>query len=396
MMRPIWGTVVVVLAGCGGSGSDSSTPSSTVRGYALTTETHSVASAPGVTLKLFRTAPSSGRAYPNIVFLVHGFGIDHGEYDLEPPLSFARYLAENGFEVWAMDSRGSGDSSPQSLTDANGWRFNFDDVVHVDLHAALEYSLAASGAPGYVMLGHSLGGAAPLAYVTTHPQTPCKGAILVAPTICVPYVGWQTDPRREKFWKWVSPLRFSLPTGLPLPMSKLAQGVAMVLPEPAYSWTVWTLNWFVGPLIWSPENTNKEIATMALKTAVSDVNSTMLRQLMTWGEHLDSTTYGPSPYEWHYESSSYQQANGFQSYSARLPKFTVPQLWLAAPADYFVPPAMVYAAYSLSGAADKTFVEANKASGFSVDYGHGDLMIGVHTPKETYPLMLGWLQEHAK
>lgn len=399
MARPILAVVVTVLAGCGGGGGEGGSDTAvggSVETGAVVVETHTVASTPGVNLKMYRYRPAAGPAYSDIVFLTHGFSVDADEYDLEPGLSLARTLAGAGFDVWSLESRGAGGSDPASILDLPAWKYNFDDQVHVDVHAGVTYALAQSGAPGYFWLGHSWGGVMIPAYVTTHPATPCRGAVLVAPAVCVPYVGWQTDPKREKFWKWVMPFRYALPTNLPLPQDLLAQGAAVVLPEPMFTWTVWMLNWFMGPIIWSPDNTGPEIASKAIKKIVSRSHSTGMRQLMQWGANLDSFTYGPSPYEWHYESSAYYQAHGFQSYSAKLPQFKTPQLWIAGEEDYLVPPGMVYGGYALAGASDKTYVKAGKAAGFAVDYGHGDLMIGKHTPKEIYPLVLSWLQARAK
>jgi polyhydroxyalkanoate synthase len=83
------------------------------------------------------------------------------------------------------------------------------------------------------------------------------------------------------------------------------------------------------------------------------------------------------------------------SYSAKLPTFKVPQLWISGAADYLAPNGMAKQAYLLSGASDKTYVDAGKASGFSADYGHGDILIGNKAQDEVYPIISNWLNAHS-
>lgn len=382
--------VVVVMSGlsCGGGGSDSSSGAAAV--LAMTEETYTIESAPGVSLRLYRLKPG-GTVFPKPVLLTHGYGVHSGVFDVEPSHSLARHLVEKGFEVWMADTRGSGESSPESLTDLPAWHFSFDDMVHVDMPVVIDFMLQKSGAAQFHWIGHSFGGPIILAYLGTHPGTPCAGAVMFAPAVFVPYFGWQVDSKRQTFWAVVSAMRWAIPTGLPLPQGSLAQGAALVIPEPAYTWTVWMLTSFTGPLILSKANMSPEIVSLAMKKAVADVPSTGMRQMAQWGTYMDTFTYGPSPYEWHYESSAYRQANGFQSYSAMLPDLKVPQLWISGAADFLVPSGMVKQAYWLSGAKDKAYVDAGKASGFSADYGHGDILIGNKAPEEIYPIISGWL-----
>ena len=54
------------------------------------------------------------------------------------------------------------------------------------------------------------------------------------------------------------------------------------------------------------------------------------------------------------------------------------------------------AAFDAFGSADKTFVRFGVAEGFSVDYGHDDLLAGLASPTEVYPRIAGWLAEHSR
>ena len=62
--------------------------------------------------KLRRTFPAGER---KAVLLIHGFGIGYAYYDLEyKDYSMMEHLARNGFDVFAVDQRGYGQSSPVS------------------------------------------------------------------------------------------------------------------------------------------------------------------------------------------------------------------------------------------------------------------------------------------
>lgn len=386
---PAYVGALLLLVAC----SKTSPPPTSVLGWnsEIQVENHFVASAPGVTIGMARYRPASGATRPEAVVLLHGYPVNLHEFDADEPYSLARRIAEQGFDVWAIDWRGAELSPPGPYTDPKAWHFNFDDFIHTDLHAALGYILKRSGLASYFLVGHSLGGSAQLGYLVTHPDAPCAGAVLVAPGIFVPYPGWQTDPMRLIFWTGTSLAHTAVPPGLPLPVGPMAHGLVDVLPAGAADLTIWLFNWFFGPLIWSSDNTNTQIAKMGIEKIVSSSNSTVMRQLLTWAFYLHNTTYGPTPYEWHWESSAYVQANGFRDYSALLPEMKVPQLWMVGPKDHLVPPKMVAQAFAMSGAADKTLLECSKASGFAVDYGHADTIIGLHSHQDIYPKIVQWL-----
>lgn len=358
----------------------------------ITVEPHTFVSEPGVSLELFRYLPAD-RKHSTIVLMTHGFGVDYREFDLKAPIQLARFLAARGFEVWCTNFRGTGHGTPTSLTDLRRWRFSFDDMVHTDLAATIPYVLAKSGASRFLWLGHSLGGAAIEAYLSTHPDAPCAGAVMVAPAVCVKYPGWRRDPKRRKLLAWATSFRRMLPPSLPYPQGPGARLLDSLVLGPLGANA---LNRSFGYLVWAPENTDADLTHYALGNLVTGTNTTVLMQLMQWEGFLDTFTYGSSPHERLCESSAYRKRAGFQSYTSLLPQFKVPQLWLTGPVDYLVPNGMAARAFALSGAADKTLLDASRVNGFAVDYGHGDLIVGLRAPKEIYPRIADWLAEHAK
>ena len=85
--------------------------------------------------------------------------------------------------------------------------------------------------------------------------------------------------------------------------------------------------------------------------------------------------------------------DGSLVYSDRLADVTLPLLVIAAARDLQRPARSVRAAHDAFGSTDKTFVSAGVADGFSVDFGHDDLLAGLASPREVFPLIGDWIAE---
>lgn len=92
------------------------------------------------------------------VLLVHGLGASRVGWDLAPGCSLARWLQEQGFEVWALEQRGHGDSDHPRPGSGRDWGWSFDDYLLQDVPAALELIRERSGADRVQWVGHSQGG----------------------------------------------------------------------------------------------------------------------------------------------------------------------------------------------------------------------------------------------
>ncbi|TMB22032.1 MAG: hypothetical protein E6J59_04580 [Deltaproteobacteria bacterium] len=71
-----------------------------------------------------------------------------------------------------------------------------------------------------------------------------------------------------------------------------------------------------------------------------------------------------------------------------------PLLVIAGTADRFATPAAVRLA--LDRLPSATYREFGRAHGHAVDYGHVDLILGRAAPTEVFPVVAGWLAEHAR
>ncbi len=95
------------------------------------------------------------------VILAHGFGTNHAEFDL-PSRSFARFLADRGYDVWIANFRGCGSNGYES---DRAIGYSFDEVMALDAPALVEKVRAATGGARPFWVGHSMGGMVAYAYL---------------------------------------------------------------------------------------------------------------------------------------------------------------------------------------------------------------------------------------
>jgi fermentation-respiration switch protein FrsA (DUF1100 family) len=117
------------------------------------------------------------------------------------------------------------------------------------------------------------------------------------------------------------------------------------------------------------------------------------KQGLDWIRYEDVYSFGPSPHEDQGPTSLWYDAHGFYSYTDHLSDIVTPLLVCTGADDQVVPSALVKAQYEALSSPDKTMRVFGKASGDSVDYGHEDIVLGLHTPAEVYPVISAWLKE---
>jgi pimeloyl-ACP methyl ester carboxylesterase len=92
----------------------------------------------------------------------------------------------------------------------------------------------------------------------------------------------------------------------------------------------------------------------------------------------------------------FSDETGHEHYWKTLEKVRIPTRVIAGRGDRVAPPDRVYGFYSGLKNAERDFVIAGEATGFSVDYGHLDLPLGDHAQKEIFPLVVEWLRMDAE
>ncbi|XP_049821792.1 lipase 3-like isoform X2 [Aethina tumida] len=149
----------------------------TVTNYGYTFETHTVVTEDGYILETFRVCKGSCSGKP-VVFLQHGvFNTGQHFLLLDPPRSLG-YILANTYDVWIGNSRGTTFSRRHKTlnpeTDAQFWRFSFDEKGRYDLPANIDYILNATGRSQLYYVGHSEGTSSFYVMGSTRPEYNAK------------------------------------------------------------------------------------------------------------------------------------------------------------------------------------------------------------------------------
>ncbi|KAL3509958.1 hypothetical protein ACH5RR_029359 [Cinchona calisaya] len=166
------------------------------RGYAC--EEHEVVTGDGYILSMQRipfglSGETSGKRPP--VLLQHGLLMDAITWLLSPPdQSLALLLADNGFDVWLVSSRGTKYSLSHKILspdDAAYWDFTWDELATYDLPAAVQFVQDVTGEKLHY-IGHSQGTLIALASFSKGQLVDkLRSAALLSP---IAYVGEMTSP----------------------------------------------------------------------------------------------------------------------------------------------------------------------------------------------------------
>jgi len=87
--------------------------------------------------------------------------------------SLAFKLADAGYDVWMVNSRGNRHSLNNRYMDTNDadfWDFSFQEIAQFDLPASIHFVLKLTGQKQVSFIGHSLGSSAMFAALATNPE----------------------------------------------------------------------------------------------------------------------------------------------------------------------------------------------------------------------------------
>lgn len=304
--------------------------------------------ADGFQVALGHRRPRAARRGPPVL-LLHGLAVNRLFMDFGAARhSLSAHLAAAGFDCYALDLRGHGASPPGPSRD-----WTFDDYLLNDLPAALAVVRDASGGGPVALVGHSQGALLALAAATLYPDEVAAVVALAGPVRLA-------GGRRVRGF-----------TRLAFAFRHFARFLArMVAP--------------LGGLVHSPllqasmntRNVERPVLRRLLANAVEDVPDGVARQFTAW-----------------IERGAFDSADGAVDYRAAMSRARQPALFVAAERDGLAPPPAVRAGLDAWGG-EKDYLLAARATGFSADYGHGDLIFGRRAPEEVFPRISGWLLGH--
>ncbi len=286
-----------------------------------------------------------GESLGRSVLLVHSLGTNRFNLDFDERYSVARALARRGFEAWVLELRGHGLAGS-----AQGSSFDVE-AIH-DVRAALQ-TITSTGATWVGWVGHSRGGLLAYAHLARFPHAPIAAVV----TLGAP-LRFEASVGLSRFVAAVAPV-LHLPT---IPLRVLAKAaVPLGLPPDP-----------LGKYFARAENLEPMVMRQAIAHVAADIPGGVARAFARW-----------------VRTGAFDGDDGFD-YRAGLAACTVPMLAIAGAADWLVPPASAHALAGLT-AGPVTCVTVGTASGFSDDYGHGDLVLGRRAPDEVMPLVADFL-----
>jgi pimeloyl-ACP methyl ester carboxylesterase len=267
--------------------------------------------------------------------------------------SLAAHLAEGGFDCFALDLRGHGDSRRMEGA-PRSW--SFDDYLRLDVPAALEAVRAATGSSRVLWVGHSQGALLGMAACAAYPDR-VEGLVAIA---------------APAFWG--------------------AQGVLKIVARFGFFFTG-RLNRFLARCLapfsgfWHPpvsevaingRNVTRPVYRRVLVNVVENISVGVLRQLGRW-----------------VITDSFASLDGAIDYRAALSACRQPALFVSAEADRIAPPAVVEEAARAWGG-ESEVLRVGLAGGACCDYGHSDLLFGRRAPEEVFPRIRDWLVAEAE
>lgn len=311
----------------------------------------------------YRPLRGRGRRYP--VLLIHGMSTNRFDVDFSNPrLSLAKYLNRQGFDTWVVELRGTGKSYRRGLVPglkAKLWSdWTFDDHIFKDLPVVVDYLKKVTKRRKFHWVGHSLGGTVVYAAIGALGSSVCASAAVLGAAMSA-----SAKPGIVKLGLKADPLVKRLPI---LPFVLLAK-----LGRSASRWLL--------PLednnYYSAENMDPETIQEALRVAVENVSVPLFMQMHGW-----------------YKNNHFCSVDKKVSYRDNLKKIKSPFLVGAGSVDGVTPYPDVHFGYRRLGSKDKKLVVFGKEQGFMTDYGHVDLVLGRHAPREVYPVIADWLEGH--
>jgi hypothetical protein len=128
------------------------------------------------------------------------------------------------------------------------------------------------------------------------------------------------------------------------------------------------------------------------------LSSKVLSQFALFFKHMTFCRY--PRYPWMYDLFGWvpgvKKALTPFSYTENLHRFSAPLLVIAGGLDKMAPKNDVQYAKNHVGSTDVTYREFSKEAGYSVDYGHLDLNLGLHVRDEVYPEIYKWLVKRSE
>jgi len=336
-----------------------------------------------ISIRRYRVKDGGDRKAKAAVILCHGFNFNNLFWDIDKEVSLPRYLAENGYDVWAPSLRGSGLSSkplisglreltkldvknipravakaPSDITKVN---WTIDDHIYEDAPAVIGYVKEKSGFDKVYWIGHSMGGIIMYAYLETVGQDDIAGFIPIGSMMVIPR---PLSPHLKTIAEQEQLMTASL-----IINTRAAADIRNL--------TLGAVKHPMEDLLLRRENVNEDVLFKLFRECIDDTAPGVVKQFsrsIRNGGILSSASGGRE-----------------YNYTEKLNLIRVPVFLMAGGADAFVTECSLKDCYRALSSRDKRMEIFSEENAYSADYGHSDVVIGKRSKEEVYPVILRWL-----
>jgi len=346
-------------------------------------EIYTVRTADGWTLVAhrYRPRPNTGRQAEPVI-LCHGLGYNALFWDLEPHCSFAQYLAQRGYDIWAVSLRGCGlsqkwvwklDSAPALIigglirratneriaptgfatVDPKYANWTLDDHIGYDVAAFVYLVKHHTQASQVTWIGHSMGGIIALGHLARYKNPGIARLVTVGS-------------------------QMTMPAGQ-LPIQFFTEMLRLRERELA-------------------GKGDRERLVVEIKTSVENMffnekntHPHIYEALTTWAKEVPSIGVLQQYLVLAREHELWDHKRQF-NYARALGQVQVPVFVSCGAADQLAPPEVQRYLYRQVGSAQKNILIFGRQQSFSVDAGHNDSLVGLNSRNEIYPVIERWIR----
>lgn len=348
----------------------------------------------GWVLQLIRYPAVTSTKAQTPVVLCHGlaanrYSVDFGEIGTPEwnKYSLAAYLSRGGkkhglsFDVWVPELRGRGEHPTfDPKTQPEKYRWCLDEYIEKDAPVIITsiqewYNKNEKRNPKVFWIGKSMGGMIAYAYgQTTRGNKTLKGVVTLGSPVAF-----------ESELLGINLLTTICPRNIFIPLN-----IAEVLkdhPELREKFKESSVN---------PTNIEPKIFNEYLEKGMNNtISSKVLSHFSVFFRHNTFCKYPRNP--WLYDLLGRFPGIGTYvapySYKENLTKFTSPLLAMSGSLDKVAPSEDIQFLVQHVGSKDVTYVNLSKENGYSNDYGHIDLTLGLKVKHEVYPIIHEWVKE---
>lgn len=336
----------------------------------------------GWALSLYRYIPNNPLINEVPVILCHGFNQNSRIWDLDKKHSFAGYLAGKGYDVWAVNLRGSGDSSKPSLSSlrsitklqikkipkllfralVNIRKINWtiDDHIHKDLPAIIEFVKSKTKSSQVTWIGHSMGGMVMYAYLETENQKNIRSFVAIGSMINIK----QPPNKLLSIIAFQKPIRYAsllINTTVAYQLRNLTFGTVRLPWE---------------RLFYNRDNMDRFTVMRMFRISTDDTSPGVIAQFSDVIKNGD-----------------FMSVDKAYNYTKNLSRIKIPILLTAGSKDLVANVETATYAFQNVSSWNKTLHVFSKENGYSADYGHADLLLGKKSSEEIYPYIALWLEK---